>query len=57
MEPEGYTVVPLGMYWKTAWVKVEIGVAKGKKEHDKRQDIKARDWQREKSRIMKKNLR
>lgn len=34
---EGYTVVALSMYWKNAWSKVKIGVAKGKKEHDKRE--------------------
>ena len=53
VERQNYTVVPLAMYWKNAWVKVEIGLAKGKKEHDKRHDIKARDWQRDKARIMK----
>lgn len=50
---EGYTVVALSMYWKNAWVKVKIGVAKGKKEHDKRDDIKDREWQTAKARIMK----
>ncbi|WP_204316560.1 SsrA-binding protein, partial [Klebsiella pneumoniae] len=37
---EGYTVVALSLYWKNAWSKIKIGVAKGKKEHDKRDDIK-----------------
>jgi SsrA-binding protein len=41
------------MYWKRGRVKLEIGVAKGKKNHDKRQDIKARDWQRDKQRAFK----
>ncbi len=50
---EGYTVVPLSLYWKNAWCKVKIGVAKGKKEHDKRTDIKEREWQMDKARIMK----
>lgn len=50
---EGYTVVALSMYWKNAWVKVKIGIAKGKKQHDKRDDIKAREWERNKARIMK----
>ncbi|MDF7666278.1 SsrA-binding protein SmpB [Orbaceae bacterium ESL0727] len=50
---EGYTVVALSLYWKNAWVKVKIGVAKGKKEFDKRSDIKAREWQVDKARIMK----
>ncbi|XKM13259.1 SsrA-binding protein SmpB [Orbaceae bacterium ac157xtp] len=50
---EGYTVVALSLYWKNAWAKVKIGVAKGKKEYDKRADIKDREWQVNKSRIMK----
>ncbi|WP_162869398.1 SsrA-binding protein, partial [Klebsiella quasipneumoniae] len=39
---DGYTVVALSLYWKNAWSKIKIGVAKGKKEHDKRDDIKDR---------------
>lgn len=50
---QGYTIVPLALYWKECWVKVEIGLVKGKKEHDKREDTKAREWDREKARIMK----
>lgn len=50
---DGYTIVALSMYWKNAWTKVRIGVAKGKKEHDKRNDIKDREWQTAKARIMK----
>lgn len=50
---DGYTVVALSMYWKNAWSKVKIGVAKGKKEHDKRDDIKDREWKVDKARIMK----
>ncbi|WP_213990030.1 SsrA-binding protein SmpB [Sodalis sp. dw_96] len=50
---EGYTVVALSLYWKNAWIKVRIGVAKGKKEFDKRTDIKEREWQVDKARIMK----
>ncbi|NIG63049.1 MAG: SsrA-binding protein SmpB [Serratia symbiotica] len=50
---EGYTVVALSMYWKNAWCKIKIGIAKGKKEHDKRDDIKDREWQKAKARIMK----
>lgn len=50
---EGYTVVALSMYWKNAWVKIKIGVAKGKKQFDKRADIKDREWQLNKARIMK----
>ena len=52
---KGATVVPLKLYWVRGRVKLEIGVAKGKKDHDKRQDIKAKDWQRDKQRAMKEN--
>ena len=47
------TVVALSLYWKNAWAKVKVGVAKGKKLHDKREDIKDREWQVAKQRIMK----
>ncbi|KAI3489574.1 hypothetical protein L1887_46625 [Cichorium endivia] len=40
---EGFTVVALSLYWKNAWCKVKVGVAKGKKQHDKRTDLKERD--------------
>ncbi|NHI00334.1 SsrA-binding protein SmpB [Oceanimonas sp. MB9] len=53
IEREGYTLVPLSLYWSKSWVKAEIGLVKGKKAHDKRQDMKERDWQREKARMMK----
>ncbi|MCB1728427.1 MAG: SsrA-binding protein SmpB [Gammaproteobacteria bacterium] len=53
IERKGYTLVPLAMYWKRGRAKVEIGLAKGKKLHDKRADSKERDWQREKQRIFK----
>ncbi len=53
---QGYTIIPLRMYFKGSWAKLEIGVAKGKQDHDKRDSIKERDWQREKSRIMKKSF-
>ncbi len=53
IDQKGATVVPLKMYWKRGRVKLEIGVAKGKKSHDKRQDIKSRDWQRDKQRVLK----
>ncbi|MCC8365494.1 MULTISPECIES: SsrA-binding protein SmpB [Xenorhabdus] len=50
---EGYTIVALSLYWKNAWCKIKIGVAKGKKAHDKRSDIKEREWKLDKARIMK----
>ena len=53
VERKGYTLIPLQMYWKGNKVKVELGLAKGKKEHDKRDAEKDRDWQRDKGRIMR----
>jgi SsrA-binding protein len=54
VERRGYTLVPLNLYWKNNIVKLEIGLAKGKKLHDKRASDKERDWQREKQRLLKK---
>ena len=53
VERRGYTLVPLELYWKNGRAKLRIGLAKGKKEHDKRASAKDRDWQREKSRLLK----
>ncbi len=53
VERQGMTVVALSMYWKNGRVKAEIGLARGKKQHDKRATEKERDWQREKSRLLK----
>ena len=53
VERKGYTLVPLAMYWKKGRAKLEIGLAKGKKDHDKRATDKDRDWGREKERILK----
>ena len=57
VERRGYTLVPLELYWKNGRAKLRIGLAKGKKEHDKRATEKDRDWQREKSRLMKQSTR
>jgi len=53
VERKGYTIVPLSMYWIRGRAKLKIGLAKGKKLHDKRAVSKERDWQRDKARIMK----
>ena len=53
VERQGYTIVPLSLYWKKNKIKMKIALAKGKKEHDKRDTIKDREWQRDRSRIMK----
>ena len=51
---EGFTIIPTKMYFKKGKIKVEIAVAKGKKQYDKRQVKKQRDWNREKSRYFRK---
>jgi SsrA-binding protein len=53
IERKGKALIPVAMYWKNNRVKLEIALATGKKEHDKRDTEKDRDWQREKSRVMK----
>jgi len=53
VERQGYTIVPLSLYWKKGFAKAEIGLAKGKHMHDKRATEKDRDWQRDKQRIMR----
>jgi SsrA-binding protein len=53
VERQGYTVVPLRMYWKRGRAKLEVGLAKGKKQRDKRAVNRERDWQREKARVLK----
>jgi SsrA-binding protein len=54
---EGMTLTALSLYWSRSWVKIKIGVSKGKKLHDKRDDLKEKDWAREKARVMKSSLR
>ncbi|GGK34860.1 SsrA-binding protein [Aliivibrio fischeri] len=54
---EGMTLVATTMYWVRSWAKIKVGVAKGKKLHDKRTDSKEKDWNRDKARIMKSSLR
>ncbi|TZF90553.1 SsrA-binding protein SmpB [Cognatilysobacter lacus] len=53
IQRDGYTVVPTALYWKGNKVKAEVALAKGKKEHDKRDTSKERDWLREKQRTMR----
>ncbi|MBE0494733.1 MAG: SsrA-binding protein SmpB [Thiomicrospira sp.] len=53
VDQKGYTVVVLSLYWSKGKVKAEIGLAKGKKLHDKRATEKERDWNREKHRVLK----
>jgi SsrA-binding protein len=53
VEQKGYTLVPLDLHYKGGLVKVNIALAKGKAEHDKRNTEKKRDWEREKGRLMR----
>ena len=53
VERKGYTLVALELYWSKNRVKVAVGLAKGKKQHDNRDTEKDRDWQRDKARALK----
>jgi SsrA-binding protein len=53
VERKGYTLVPLNLFWKNDHIKLSIGLAKGKKLHDKRATEKERDWTRQKQRGLK----
>ena len=56
-ERAGFTLVPLDMHFVKGRIKLQIGLAKGKKEFDKRATVKEREWQREKLRIVRETLR
>jgi SsrA-binding protein len=53
VERAGYTLVPLDLHWTRGRAKLQIGLAKGKKKHDKREDLKQKDWQRQKERLLR----
>ena len=53
VERAGYALVPLDLHYSKGRVKLAVGLAKGKKQHDKRETEKARDWEREKARLMR----
>jgi SsrA-binding protein len=53
VERKGYALIPLDLHWHKGRAKLNIGLGKGKKQHDKRADRKDRDWQRQKERILK----
>lgn len=55
VERKGFTLIPMALYWKNGRVKLEVGLGKGKKEHDKRATEKDRDWKRDKSREMRRS--
>ena len=53
VERKGFTLIPTALYWKNGHVKLEIGVGRGKKMHDKRETEKKRDWERQKARLIR----
>lgn len=53
VERAGYTLIPLDMHYKSGKIKLEIGLAKGKKLHDKRESEKQKEWLRDKQRLMR----
>jgi len=53
VERSGYALVPLNFHYKGGRIKLEVGLAKGKKQHDKRESKKEQEWQREKQRLLK----
>lgn len=53
VQREGYTCIPLSLYWDRGRAKLEIALAKGKLKHDKRETEKERDWQRQKQRVLR----
>jgi SsrA-binding protein len=57
VERAGYTLVPIDLHFTRGRIKVEIGLAKGKKQHDKRESEKERDWVREKARLVRTDVR
>ncbi|NQV86520.1 MAG: SsrA-binding protein SmpB [Woeseiaceae bacterium] len=54
VERKGYSLIPLNLHWHKGRAKLDVGLGKGKKQHDKRADQKDQDWQRQKERILKK---
>ncbi len=53
VERQGYTLVPLSLYWKKGRAKLKIALAKGKRQYDKRAAIREREWNREQHRLLK----
>jgi SsrA-binding protein len=57
VEQRGYTLVPLNLHYKNGRIKLDFGLGRGKKLHDKRDTARDKDWQREKERVMKHDMR
>jgi SsrA-binding protein len=56
VERSGYALVPLDLHYSRGRIKLSLGLAKGKKQHDKRQTIKEKDWQREQQRLLRQKI-
>src|SRR5690554_1467676 len=57
VEQRGYTMVPLNLHYRNGRIKLEFGLGRGKKLHDKRDTARDKDWEREKERVMKHDTR
>lgn len=57
VERAGFTLVPLDLHYTKGRIKIEIGLAKGKKQYDKRETEKQKDWDREKQRLMREKVK
>ena len=57
VEREGYTLVPVDMHYSRGKIKLEIGLAKGKKQHDKRASMKQKEWRREQQRLLRRKTK
>ena len=57
VERAGYTLTPIDLHYKSGRIKLEIGLAKGKKQHDKRATVREREWAREQQRALRQNTR
>ena len=53
VEQRGYTLIPLDLHFKKGRIKLEVGLGKGKQQHDKRADKREKDWEREKQRLLR----
>jgi SsrA-binding protein len=57
VERAGYALIPIDLHYQRGRIKIEIGLAKGKKQHDKRASEKDREWQREKQRLVRDSVK
>ncbi len=57
VEQRGYTMVPLNLHFRNGRIKLEFGLGRGKKQHDKRDDAREKDWKREQERLLKHDIR